>query len=79
MGVLVPLFAVAFNALLWTARVSLSPVVTAFAGPAMGWAAALLAPLALLAIALRLRVARAPALLFVSAVSLALVGLLSGL
>jgi hypothetical protein len=47
-------------------------------GPA-GWLAALVAPLALLMIALRLRAARPGSLLFVAATSLALAGLLSGL
>ena len=71
MGIVLPAYAVGFNALLWLSRVGLGPAVAARAGIGVAWTVAAIAPLALLAIAARMRLAAPAALLFVSTLSLA--------
>lgn len=78
MGLAVPMFAVAFNCLLWLARAGLSPVVTAHLGSAAGWLITMVAPAALLGMAVRLRASRQPEFVFVAATSLAIAALISG-
>lgn len=72
MGLALPTFAVAFNALLWLARAGLSPVIAPYAGGMGSWAATLLGPLCLTALFVRLDLARREALVLVAALSLAL-------
>ncbi len=78
MPIVVPLFAVAFNALLWLARIALSPVVGMRLGAAAGWLVSLISPLALLLLAIRVEHRRRQAFVFVAAASLAIAGLLAG-
>jgi hypothetical protein len=78
MPLVVPLFAVAFNALLWLARVSLSPIVRARVGVVAGWCVALVAPIALLALATRIEKNRREAFLVVAVISLGAAGLVTG-
>jgi hypothetical protein len=78
MPLAVPLFAVAFNALLWLARVSLSPIVHARVGAIAGWSVALVAPIALLALAARVERNRREAFLVVAVISLGAAGLVTG-
>ncbi len=78
MPLAVPLFAVGFNLLLWLTRASLSPMVARHHGAIAGWVVTLIAPLALLWMALRVERDRRDAFVFVSAASLAIAGMLAG-
>jgi hypothetical protein len=77
MGVGLALYAAGFNALLWLGHAGLSPVVARARGAPAGWAVALIGPLALLALAARLHLARRDVLVAVAAASLAAAGLLA--
>ena len=79
MGLVLPMFAVAFNSLLWLAHAGLSPVVTAHLGSAAGFLVTMIAPAALLGLATRLSAKRQREFVFVSATSLAIAALISGL
>ena len=78
MPLAVPFFAIAFNALLWLTRISLSPIVRMRLGSAAAWGIALVAPIALLALAMRLGHRRREAFVFVAIVSLAAAGFVTG-
>lgn len=78
MPLAVPMFAVGFNALLWLARASLSPVVGMRLGTIAGWLVALIAPVCLLLLAVRVEQRRRDAFVFVAAASLAVAGLVAG-
>jgi hypothetical protein len=78
MGLVVAMFAVAFNSLLWLARAGLSPVVSAHLGSAAGWLITMVAPAALLAMAARLRASRQREFVLVAATSLAIAAMISG-
>jgi hypothetical protein len=78
MPIVVPIFAVAFNALLWLTRIALSPIVGLRLGATAGWLVALISPLALLLLAIRVEHRRRNAFVFVAAGSLAMAGLLAG-
>ena len=78
MGLAVPMFAVAFNSLLWLARAALSPVVSAHLGSVAGWLITMIAPAALLGMAVRLRATKQPEFVFVAAISLAIAAMISG-
>jgi hypothetical protein len=72
MGLRVVLFTIAFNLLLWLSRLTVGAALIAARGPALGWALTILAPTALLLLAVRLQPARRHALLTTATASLAL-------